>query len=313
MTSTKYIWNWGLNFLADVGYSGFDNVTRPAAGRILEIDDGDVIWLRSPDLPWFFEEILPQLKRTFILLSADSDWSVPRQLQAGKDFNLARILGDSRLLHWFAQNCDYNGVSSKISPLPIGLDYHTLVKGPFWGEPQKTPVDQEAELERLLADLKPTADRLQMVYTDIHLNNSSRDSRNLLGEDRIDIARKLDASGCAQFQSRRMRRRVHWKLKGQYAFSISVFGNGMDCHRTWESLVLGNIVIVKTSALDALYRGLPVVIVSDWSEITRDNLDKWLEQFADAFDNPNYRERLTNRFWMDKVRSYRKIYARNGD
>ena len=52
MTSTKYIWNWGLNFLADVGYSGFDNLTCPVAARIFEIDDGDVIWLRSPDQPF---------------------------------------------------------------------------------------------------------------------------------------------------------------------------------------------------------------------------------------------------------------------
>ena len=42
----------------------------------------------------------------------------------------------------------------------------------------------------------------------------------------------------------------------------------------------------KTSPLDALYEGLPVVIVNDWSEVTQENMDKWLFEYGDAFTNP---------------------------
>ncbi len=38
--------------------------------------------------------------------------------------------------------------------------------------------------------------------------------------------------------------------------------------------MLGNIVIVKRSSLDPLYEGLPVVIVDDWREISRENLQR---------------------------------------
>lgn len=93
-----------------------------------------------------------------------------------------------------------------------------------------------------------------------------------------------------------------WKRKGEYAFSISPHGNGLDCHRTWEDLVLGCIVIVKTSSLDPLYEGLPVVIVKDWSEVTKENLKKWLALYHDASENPAYRKKLTNAYWLRKIR-----------
>ena len=71
---------------------------------------------------------------------------------------------------------------------------------------------------------------------------------------------------------------------------------------------MGCIVIVKTSPLDPLYEGLPVVIVKDWSEVTSANLDKWLEQYKDAFTNPSYREKLTYKYWFSKIlsKSYKK-------
>ena len=83
---------------------------------------------------------------------------------------------------------------------------------------------------------------------------------------------------------------------------VSPHGNGLDCHRTWESLVLGNIVIVKRSSLDPLYEGLPVVIVDDWQQITRDNLKVWHAAHSSAFDEPAVQEKLTNAYWVLRMR-----------
>jgi hypothetical protein len=83
---------------------------------------------------------------------------------------------------------------------------------------------------------------------------------------------------------------------------VSPHGNGLDCHRTWESLVLGNIVIVKRSSLDPLYEGLPVVIVDDWREIGVDNLRLWRAEHSGAFSKPEVQERLTNRYWIARMR-----------
>ena len=59
-----------------------------------------------------------------------------------------------------------------------------------------------------------------------------------------------------------------WENQCKNAFVISPLGHGMDCHRTWEALILDCIVIVQTSHLDSLYADLPVLIVDEWSDIT---------------------------------------------
>ena len=86
-------------------------------------------------------------------------------------------------------------------------------------------------------------------------------------------------------------------------FSLSLVGRGFDCHRTWESLILGNIVLLQSSPLDPLFEGLPVVIIKDWSEINEGNLMKWAAKYGDASSNPKYRERLSSAFWVKMLKA----------
>jgi hypothetical protein len=57
-------------------------------------------------------------------------------------------------------------------------------------------------------------------------------------------------------------------------FVLSPRGNGIDCHRTWEALLMGAIPIVRTSTLDPLFDDLPVLIVEDWNTITESYLNE---------------------------------------
>jgi hypothetical protein len=79
----------------------------------------------------------------------------------------------------------------------------------------------------------------------------------------------------------------NWRRHRFFGFVISPHGNGLDCHRTWEALILNSAPIVKTSPLDRLYTalGMPVVIVNDWSEVTCENMRIWQQKLAPAFDN----------------------------
>ena len=72
----------------------------------------------------------------------------------------------------------------------------------------------------------------------------------------------------------------------------------MDCIRTWESLCLGCIVIVKKSGLDHLYDELPVLIVNEWHDIT----EELLYQTIDIFSNTQFNmEKITMKYWIDKI------------
>ena len=91
-----------------------------------------------------------------------------------------------------------------------------------------------------------------------------------------------------------------WTNQSKYAFVLSPLGHGMDCHRTWEALILGCIVIVKTSPLDSLYENLPVLIVNDWSEITENLLKETIEKFKETVFDYN---RITLKYWINKIKN----------
>jgi hypothetical protein len=153
--------------------------------------------------------------------------------------------------------------------------------------------------------LQPTYLRQKKAFVDFHHNDTMRGPNHqnrLFKEDRTKIFEILEPTNLIDYGAP-IRRSELWRTKGNYAFSISPPGNGLDTHRTWEDLSLGCIVIVKTSPLDPLYEGLPVVIVNDWAEITQENMDLWLQKYADAFTNPSYREKLTTRYWIHKIHS----------
>jgi hypothetical protein len=50
-------------------------------------------------------------------------------------------------------------------------------------------------------------------------------------------------------------------------FVISPNGNGVDCHKTWESLYLKSIPIVTKSINVDFYKNYPIIIINDWSEL----------------------------------------------
>lgn len=303
--SSEWIWNLGIAQGCDKGLNrnpeehfGKDVFNE---GAYRNIAKRDVVWVKSKFVNTFYKKILPNVKKPFVLVISDGDESFPSNSRLRK--HLEEFVNHKMILHIFAQNCDYKGPSKKVSHLPIGLDFHTLAYRSetfSWGE-RASPSEQEKELNELLQQLKPTYFRKKRAFVDFHHNNNRERAREF-GEDRSSIFERLKATGLIDY-SDRMPRAELWKTKGEYAFSISPHGNGLDCHRTWEDLILGCIVIVKTSPLNPLYKGLPVVIVKDWSEVTEENLAKWFEQYKDAFTNPSYRIKLTNRYWLSKIRS----------
>ena len=56
----------------------------------------------------------------------------------------------------------------------------------------------------------------------------------------------LQASGllAPPFERRRSQERT-WRLFAQHAVVASPMGMGLDCHRTWEALALGCIVLLQ--------------------------------------------------------------------
>jgi len=296
------VWSRGLALACD--HNGGSTFVRGQRGartalrfdpRDFErVKDGDLVWMRLIALPQFLREALPRIKARFALLTGDEDWSIP-----GSFAGSAALLDSPKLVYWFSQNLDATACHPKLQVLPIGLDFHTISNGPRWGHEQATPAEQEAELEALRQSMPPTEQRLLSAHADFHFNKHKQQS---FGDDRDSVQRALVGNPSVVFQAQKLKRIELWREKTRYAFVVSPHGNGLDCHRTWESLVLGNIVIVKCSSLDPLYEGLPVVIVDDWQHITHDNLKLWHATHSGAFDQPEVQEKLTNAYWILRMR-----------
>jgi hypothetical protein len=302
-TPTHFLWSRGLALLCDHN-GGFDYVRKQRGGGrppiaydssdFANVRDGDLLWVRVNSLPRFVEHVLPHIDARFALVTGDEDWAIPSGFDGASE-----IIANRNVLCWFAQNADGTDTSGKVLPIPIGLDFHTIANRRKWRHWQATPRQQEAELERIRAAMLANGHRLVRAHADFHFNKGksldARDSREA-------IHSILRDNPNVVFQSRKLSRSNLWREKTRYAFVISPHGHGLDCHRTWESLLLGNIPIVKRSPLDRLYEGLPVVIVDDWTEITAQAMRDWHEKHHAGFDDAKMQERLTNRYWIARVR-----------
>lgn len=293
---TEYIWNLGIMLQCDKKYHQIPDRFRQE--NYQNIKEGDLVYIKSGKFDRFVNEILPTIRCRFILVTGDDDHSMPLHYHPNPLF----LLNDKRLIHWFTQNYDYMGLHPKISPIPIGLDFHSITVG---SKGAITPKMQEDGLKEILSTLKPTTERSLKILGDFHFNNSSAMSfsnfKERFGYNRSDIHEMFQDSDIVEFLPSPVPRDLLWKLQGERAFTISPYGVGLDCHRTWEHLVLGCIVIMKSTPLDPLFEGLPVVLIDDYSEITKENLEKWLSEYGDVFHNPSYREKLTLAYWMNKI------------
>lgn len=302
---THYIWSFGFALDCDKTEKNKEAPWNPDI-MYADIQNGDIVWVPGSALYLFQKDVLPRIVEPFILVINSGVESFPTYFN--NSFDVMNFINDPRIIHIFAQNCELGNSHPKVTPIPIGLDFHSWAYE--WRKPRNEFIsveEQEKKLHEIISHLKPTHERISRAFVDFQHHDTMRISSNHLskiyGEDRTSIFHKILPSGLIDFSPTRIDRALLWKTKGNYAFSISPHGNGLDCHRTWEDLILGCIVIVKTSPLDPLYEGLPVVIVKDWSEITKENFDKWKGLYGDAFTNPNYREKLTHAYWMNKIKS----------
>jgi len=269
-----------------------------------EIEDGQLVWVRLSWLKSFAKQVLPRVKNRFVLVTGDSDSCVPSEVMP----EACSILQCKYLVHWYTQNYDGSMPGEKISPIPIGIDFHMLSEKPMWGENVASPMQQEEILESIRQRLDPLALRLPKVYVDfawqrrlglLHYRRYHPLRGTSFWENRRRIAKIMCGKEIAFCQSFPLRRTEMWRERGRYAFVLSPHGMGLDCHRTWEALALGHIVLVPSSSLDSLYANLPVIALNRWDEITPEHLGKWLSRYT-GFEGKA--DALTTAYWIHRMR-----------
>lgn len=88
---------------------------------------------------------------------------------------------------------------------------------------------------------------------------------------------------------------------------LSPRGNGLDTHRTWEAMYLGRVAVVKASEMDAIFEGLPVIVLESWDDLSKERLDKEYRNVVNRMASNKYDHR---RLWLSHYA--RQIYERAG-
>jgi len=259
--------------------------------------DGMSIYVCSDLLKYFVLVILPKIKNKFTLVSGDSDVNVPIEILSKIEFNL--LINHPLLMKWFAQNTRIQN-EAKIIQLPIGLDYHTISNNPnhSWkteGEGH-LPRFQEEILFNIRETMKPFYERNPNIYINFSKSNDRFQQRKTAFEQ---IPNHL-----LSINNDFTKRTQNWKNITQYTFVLSPFGMGMDCHRTWEALCLGAIPIVKAPNFQKMFEDLPVLILDEWTDITKELLDKTIEEFKTKTETKifNY-DKLNLSYWVNLIKN----------
>jgi hypothetical protein len=255
--------------------------------NIKSIAKNNTIYICSSAMSHFINILLPKIKTPFKLVSGDCDETCPFDLLNKQEFEL--FISNKYLIHWYCQNNVI--VHPKITTIPIGLDYHTISNNNnhSWG-PKMYPLEQEKQLIEL--ERKPFYNRKIKCYSNFHFFMTTR-----YGNNRKEAVRDISLD-LVYYEPCKLPRLETWKNQVEYAFVISPHGNGLDCHRTWEALILGCIPIVTKSPLDILYKDLPVLIVNNWRDVTLELLHTTIEEFKLRRFNM---DKLTLEYWLDII------------
>lgn len=239
-----------------------------------KLTEGSTLSMIVTIIPEFVKKI-ETIPSKVILVSGDCDPTVPDGLFE-TDEKFKAFIESDKIIHWYSQN--YIGTHPKVTGIPIGID-------------------SQAGLEEHIAthQIIPFSKRLIKCYC--NFGNSM--GQRKYGYDRTDALEKIP-SELMYKEPTRISHKDTFINQSKYAFVVSPHGNGLDCHRTWEALVLGCIPIVKTSGIDYLYDELPVLIVKDWADVTKELLESKIKEFENK--QFNY-DRLLLKYWMDKIKS----------
>ncbi len=176
----------------------------------------------------FFERLAPDTP--FVLVTHNGDRPI--------DASCLGFLDHPELLVWFSSNVALT--HQKLVPVPIGL------ANSIW------PHGDTAIFDRVIAAGQPKSQLVDVSFS--------------IGSNPAERTRCLDGIGLSA--SARLPFPQYLERLSMSYFCVSPAGNGLDCHRTWEALVVGAVPIVISSCLTEELSDLPWIVLDDWSQFS---------------------------------------------
>jgi FkbM family methyltransferase len=206
----------------------------------------------------------------FTLITIEMDDAVPQNL---------KWLEHKYLKKWYS----WNSKHPDITPIPIGLNEVS----------QLAPMTQAKpvypKIEKILINFRQDRTERQQLFSQVkdlpfvHVESYSKKWHN--AQDMIS----------------------HYESISKYKWTLCPRGAGEDTHRLWEALYLGSIPIVLKSTISQLYKGLPVVQLDTWDELSLDMLRERSKSL------PNDRTNAYFKNWINLIKYKTVSSIKKGD
>ena len=157
-----------------------------------------------------------------------------------------------KMTHWYTQNL--MTANEKISPIPIGI------ANPKW------PHGNTDTFEKVMSE---SNEKDNLVYVNFNYLTNPKERLycfEQLGMKPIIYPKPYELETYKVFLTETLEGYLRDVSKSR--FIVSPDGNGKDCHKVWESLLMRAIPIVTDSFFARRFRqmGVPILIINDWNE-----------------------------------------------
>lgn len=258
-----------------------------------------IIFVRSDIacLNFFVHNLLGRLESDCILVTASHDLTMPLGFHKKFGLDWQAIVDNRYIKSWFTENRDL--VHPKIRAIPLGLPHPDL---PSWitGSGTSGAVWKHEKAAEVL--IKRT--RINKVFACWYdrIEHSSgtctrEHNERLQAHDYVSLMPEI-----FDWHPPGLSRRDFTAKLGQYRFVLCPHGGGLDPNpKCWEALIMKAIPIVKKNTMSEALEHLPVVIVENWEEITRESLAAWRHENESRLYAENIRYLMSNSYYVDQM------------
>tara|TARA_R100000278_G_C5472318_1_gene164922 strand:+ start:356 stop:1183 length:828 start_codon:yes stop_codon:yes gene_type:complete len=235
--------------------------------NVNDIKGKNKIFIYTHFIDDFLDKFFDHLDDNTIIITHNSDNHITSKYK--------KFLDSPKIKKWYCQNRDFK--HKKLHTIPIGIANSQWDHG-------------NQKLIKTVRNENRSKDILVYKQFNIGTCRSAREEC-----DRI-----TTANGIKMFPYKS--HYDYWASVARSAFIISPRGNGIDCHRIWESLYLKTVPVLIDHECFSEFDHLPILKVpeKDWNNITIEYLREQYPIYKDKFNNTI--NELDINWWYNRIR-----------
>lgn len=265
-SSAPYITGDGLRTIAHHIYDATVSKINPQ-----EIKSGDIVFVGDSRIEEFLTKIHPEISDSYVLVTHNGDSKVTKEL-----FEKAQ----DKIIRWYGINVEYD--NERLTPIPLGIENkHYYV----CGIPAVFNLVRKRKSHKL--------DKIFYAFT-VSTNPTERGAALEVIKNHPHGQTLTTWRGFFPYLLR----------LNDYKFVLSPPGSCEEGHRTWDTMYIGGVPIVKSSITTRYFKkiGVPLYVIDDWNDLKKLAALTIPMVFEEVLSTSNP-DTLTLEFWIKKIRN----------